>query len=70
MFETAAAKLEKNLIKSPSEVEHFRKIGEKAYKLWDKKCKQDETFSDAPDHFMGKYEKKLKRFYKFMTCNW
>ncbi|KAB7497984.1 Ubiquitin conjugation factor E4 B [Armadillidium nasatum] len=52
LFETAAAKLEKNLIKSPSEVEHFRKIGEKAYKLWDKKCKQDETFSDAPDHFM------------------
>ena len=49
-----ANKLERNSIKLPSEVAKFREIGERAQQSFMKKCQQDEDFSDAPNHFLGK----------------
>ncbi|KAK7084333.1 Ubiquitin conjugation factor E4 B [Halocaridina rubra] len=52
LFETAATKLERAVIKSTSEVAQFRNIGQKAYNVQQANQKKDEDFSDAPDHFM------------------
>ncbi|KAK8392611.1 hypothetical protein O3P69_014791 [Scylla paramamosain] len=52
LFETAASKLERAVIKCASEVEAFRSIGEQAYNVLQANQKKDEDYSDAPDHFM------------------
>lgn len=52
LFETAASKLERALIKCVSEVEAFRSIGEQAYNVLQANQKKDQDYSDAPDHFM------------------
>lgn len=53
LFETAAAKLERAMIKVASEVETFRSIGQKAYSVLQTNMMKDKDYSDAPDHFMG-----------------
>ncbi|XP_053651922.2 ubiquitin conjugation factor E4 B isoform X2 [Cherax quadricarinatus] len=52
LFETAASKLERAVIKCSSEVAKFRSIGQKAYDVQQANQKKDEDYSDAPDHFM------------------
>ncbi|KAG0713084.1 Ubiquitin conjugation factor E4 B [Chionoecetes opilio] len=52
LFETAASKLERAVIKCASEIEAFRTIGEQAYNVLQANQKKDEDYSDAPDHFM------------------
>ncbi|XP_068249521.1 ubiquitin conjugation factor E4 B-like [Palaemon carinicauda] len=52
LFETAASKLERAVIKSTSEVAKFRSIGQKAFNVQQANQKKDEDYSDAPDHFM------------------
>ncbi|CAL4168682.1 unnamed protein product, partial [Meganyctiphanes norvegica] len=52
LFETAASKLEKAVIKSSSEVTRFRAIGEKAYKIQLANIKKDDEYSDAPEEYM------------------
>lgn len=53
LFETAASKLERAVIKCASEVEAFRNIGQKAYSVLQANMMKDKDYSDAPDHFMG-----------------
>ncbi|XP_071535625.1 ubiquitin conjugation factor E4 B-like [Panulirus ornatus] len=52
LFETAASKLERAIIKCGPEVAMFRSIGQKAYNVLQANRKKDEDYSDAPDHFM------------------
>lgn len=52
LFETAASKLERAVIKCSSEVETFRNIGQKAYGVLQTNMMKDKDYSDAPDHFM------------------
>lgn len=53
LFETAATKLERAVIKCSSEIEKFCSIGKKAFRVQQANQKKDEDYSDAPDHFMG-----------------
>ena len=55
LFETAASTLDKKAIKCSSEIVRFRNIGEQANNILQRKLKQEEDFSDAPDHFMGMF---------------
>ncbi|XP_076039140.1 ubiquitination factor E4B isoform X2 [Oratosquilla oratoria] len=52
LFETAATKMERILMKPASDVHKFRKLGEKAHALVMANLKNDEDYSDAPEHFM------------------
>ncbi|KAK4326138.1 hypothetical protein Pmani_003303 [Petrolisthes manimaculis] len=52
LFETAATKLERAVIKCSSEIEKFCSIGKKAFRVQQANQKKDEDYSDAPDHFM------------------
>lgn len=52
LFETAASKLERAVIKCQSEIAQFRSIGNKAFSVQQANQKKEEDYSDAPDHFM------------------
>ncbi|XP_042239775.1 ubiquitin conjugation factor E4 B-like isoform X2 [Homarus americanus] len=52
LFETAASKLERAVIKCTSEVAKFQSIGQKAFNVQQANKKKDEDYSDAPEHFM------------------
>lgn len=55
LFETAASKLERAVIKCQSEIAQFRSIGNKAFNVQQANQKKEEDYSDAPDHFMGEF---------------
>lgn len=51
LFEDAAARMERILIKSPSEIEQFRNLAEKANAIAIQNIKKEVDYSDAPDEF-------------------
>lgn len=47
--------MERILIKSPSEIEQFRNLAEKANAIAIQNIKKEVDYSDAPDEFRGLY---------------
>jgi ubiquitin conjugation factor E4 B len=54
LFEDAANRMERALIKTPSEIEQFRSLAEKANEIAIQNIKREVDYSDAPDEFRGK----------------
>jgi len=48
--------MERVLIKTPSEIEQFRSLAEKAYEIAIQNIKREVDYSDAPDEFRGKFQ--------------
>jgi ubiquitin conjugation factor E4 B len=46
--------MERALIKTPSEIEQFRSLAEKANEIAIQNIKREVDYSDAPDEFRGK----------------
>jgi ubiquitin conjugation factor E4 B len=55
LFEDAANRMERALIKTPSEIEQFRSLAEKANEIAIQNIKREVDYSDAPDEFRGKF---------------
>ncbi|XP_014229412.1 ubiquitin conjugation factor E4 B [Trichogramma pretiosum] len=51
LFKEAASKLERSGIKSMTEIERFKALGEKAYKIQCENRAKEEDYNDAPDEF-------------------
>ncbi|GLG94106.1 Ubiquitin conjugation factor E4 B [Gryllus bimaculatus] len=51
LFEDAANRMERALIKTPSEIDKFRSLAEKASEIAIQNIKQEVDYSDAPDEF-------------------
>jgi ubiquitin conjugation factor E4 B len=54
LFEDAANRMERALIKTPSEIEQFRSLADKANEIAIQNIKREVDYSDAPDEFRGK----------------
>lgn len=55
LFDDAALKMERALIKTPLELEKFRGLSEKAAEIVVQNMKREVDFSDAPEEFKGDY---------------
>jgi ubiquitin conjugation factor E4 B len=55
LFEDAANRMERALIKTPSEIEQFRSLAEKANEIAIQNIKKEVDYSDAPDEFRGTF---------------
>ncbi|XP_049949366.1 ubiquitin conjugation factor E4 B [Schistocerca serialis cubense] len=51
LFEDAAARMERRSIKTPTEIEQFRNLAEKAHDISVQNLKKEVDYSDAPDEF-------------------
>lgn len=53
LFDDAALRMERALIKTPLELEKFRGLSEKAAEIVVQNMKREVDFSDAPEEFRG-----------------
>ena len=61
-FQDAVTRIQKNLSMSPSDVEKFKALAEKAQQITIDNLKKDEDFEDAPDDFLGKQNLLFKKW--------
>ena len=53
LFDDAIRKMQKAMIKSSAEIEHFRQIKLKVDKIVKEKATVEEDYGDVPDEFKG-----------------
>lgn len=54
LFDDACSRLERACIKTSSEIEQFRNLAEKAYKISEQNREKEIDYNDAPEEFKGK----------------
>jgi ubiquitin conjugation factor E4 B len=67
LFEDAANRMERARIKTPSEIEQFRSLAEKAHEIAIQNIKKEVDYSDAPDEFRGKSILVMQDLYESVT---